>query len=108
MSSVDNNGHFYGKVLLYIVEWHGNYCTFCITQFHAGTAEYAVLCLRTRSMSNGRGDEESRWESGHIGRERFRRDNGKPYLMNNALCCMRMSSNPAAKAGHWRQTPPRR
>ena len=71
MSSVDNNGHFYGKVLLYIVEWHGNYCTFCITQFHAGTAEYAVLCLRTRSMSNGRGDEESRWESGHIGRERF-------------------------------------
>ena len=74
MSSVDNNGHFYGKVLLYIVEWHGNYCTFCITRFHAGTAEYAVLCLRTRSMSNGRGDEESRWESGHIGRERFRRE----------------------------------
>ena len=55
MSSVDNNGHFYGKVLLYIMEWYGNYCTFCITQFHAGTAEYAVLCPCARSMQWVRG-----------------------------------------------------
>ena len=34
MSRVDNNGHFYGKVLLYIVEWYGNhfrlYCGFML------------------------------------------------------------------------------